>query len=425
MTNKELAWLFERIKNTGSTKAKQEILKANQCHDLLEVLKFLYDNMITTGLDMKKITKEIEGENTTLEDAPLIEVLAYIKEHNTGRDQDILALQYYINLHEEELTKSFLTHLFVKSVRVGIDTKAVNKAFPGLIYQHEVQQGYPIDKYPIKDGTYFYLSEKLNGLRCTMIRGVPITRQGKIIEGIQYISEDLRALDLSEWFVDGELRRDNIDGVSDNENFRMTTALVNSNAKVKPGLKFIVFDMFPIDQLRDGKCEWTYAKRKECMLALKERLLPSDRIDVVDFLYEGTNQNVIPLLLERMDFEDKEGMMLNLDVPYMCKRHRGCLKIKTFLSADLEVVGMEEGEGNFAGTLGALKVKYKNNIVGVGTGFTMEQRNEIWRRGNRMTGKIVEVKYKGESVDSKTGLVSLQFPVFVCERTDKEEESYN
>lgn len=425
MTAKEIAWIFEKIKNTGSAKGKQEILRANQCSDLLEVLKFLYDNTITTGLDMKKISKEIVGENTILEDAPLTEVLEYIKEHNTGRDQDILALQHYIKLHEDSLTKSFLTHLFVKSVKVGVDTKAVNKAFPGLIYQHEVQQGYPIDKYPIKEGTYFYLSEKLNGLRCTMIRGIPITRQGKIIEGIEYISEDLKALDLSEWFVDGELRRDNIDGVSDNENFRMTTALVNSNAKVKPGLKFIVFDMFPMDQLKNGKCEWTYAKRKECMLALKERLLPGDRIDVVDFLYEGTNQNVIPILLERMDAEDKEGMMLNLDVPYMCKRHRGCLKIKTFLTADLEVVGMEEGEGECAGTLGSLQVKYKDNIVGIGTGFSMEQRDEFWRRGNRMIGKIIEIRYKGESKNSKTGRPSLQFASFVCERTDKKEESYN
>ena len=425
MTNKELAWLFERIKNTGSTKGKQELLKENACDDLFEVLKFLYDNTITTGVDQKKLSKEIGGENVIFANASLTEVLTYLKEHNTGRDQVILALQYYIKLYEDDLTKSFLTHLFVKSVRVGIDTKAVNKAFPGLIYQHEVQQGYPIDRYPIKKGTYFYLSEKLNGLRCTMIRGIPITRQGLTIEGIEYLSEDLRALNLGDWFVDGELRRDNIDGVSDNENFRMTTALVNSNAKVKPGLKFIIFDMFPIDQLKDGKCEWKYSKRKSVMLELKSRLLPSDRIEVVDFLYEGTNQGVIQPLLDRMDHEDKEGMMLNLDVPYMCKRHRGCLKIKTFLTVDLEVVGMDEGEGNFVGTLGALQVKYKNNIVGVGSGFTMEQRDEIWKLGNRMIGKIIEVKYKGESVDSKTGLASLQFPVFVCVRSDKTKESYN
>lgn len=425
MTNKELAWLFERIKNTGSTKGKQELLKENACDDLFEVLKFLYDNTITTGIDQKKLSKEIGGENAIFENASLTEVLTYLKEHNTGRDQDILALQYYIKLYEDDLTKSFLTHLFVKSVRVGIDTKAVNKAFPGLIYQHEVQQGYPLERYPIKKGTYFYLSEKLNGLRCTMIRGIPITRQGLTIEGIEYLSEDLRALNLGDWFVDGELRRDNIDGVSDNENFRMTTALVNSNAKVKPGLKFIIFDMFPMDQLKDGKCEWKYSKRKSVMLELKSRLLPSDRIEVVDFLYEGTNQGVIQPLLDRMDHEDKEGMMLNLDVPYMCKRHRGCLKIKTFLTADLEVVGMEEGEGECAGTLGSLQVKYKDNTVGIGTGFSMEQRDEFWRRGNRMIGKIIEIRYKGESKNSKTGKPSLQLASFVCERTDKKEESYN
>lgn len=426
MTIHEIACLLDQVRWESSTKKKRELLQNNKCDELSAVLRFLYDSAVTTGLDEKKLNKVLDFTNSVLEDASLTEALDYIKTHNTGRDQDVAAVQYFIGMNTyEAIDAYFMQKLFTKTLKVGIDTKAANAAFPGLIYKHEVQQGYPIEKYPVKDGTYFYLSEKVNGIRCTFLCGNPISRQGKRIDGIDYLCEDIRSLGYGDWFVDGELRRDNFDHVSDNENFRMTAALVNSKEAIKPGLKFIVFDMFPMEQLKNGQSDWTYKQRKEAMVELRERLTPSDRIEVVDFLYEGTNQAVIEPLLARMDSENKEGMMLNLDVPYMCKRHRGCLKIKTFKTVDLEVVGIEEGDGNFTGTLGAFVVKYKNNTVRVGSGFTKEQRDEFWKKGFKQIGKIIEVKYKEESLDSKTGLPSLQFPIFVCVRTDKKEESYN
>ena len=42
-----------------------------------------------------------------------------------------------------------------------------------------------------------------------------------------------------------------------------------------------------------------------------------------------------------------------------------------------------------------------------------------------MIGKIIEVKYKEVSKDKKTGLESLQFPIFKQTRFEKTEESLN
>lgn len=41
-----------------------------------------------------------------------------------------------------------------------------------------------------------------------------------------------------------------------------------------------------------------------------------------------------------------------------------------------------------------------------------------------MPGRLCEVKYKEISYDKNTGAESLQFPVFISIRTDKDEVSY-
>ena len=122
--------------------------------------------------------------------------------------------------------------------------------------------------------------------------------------------------------------------------------------------------------------------------------------------------------------EDKEGLMVNFDVPYRRTRHNGILKVKRFYTMDLPIIRLEEGTGRLKGTLGALVLKYKNNEVKVGSGFTDEQRSEFWAKGESMIDTLCEVKYKEISYDKSTGRESLQFPTFVGIRDDKTEVSY-
>ena len=84
-------------------------------------------------------------------------------------------------------------------------------------------------------------------------------------------------------------------------------------------------------------------------------------------------------------------------------------------------MSVEEGEGKYAGMLGKVNVEFNGNVVGVGSGFTDEQRIKYWEDKDYLVGKIIEVKYKEISTDKKTGLQSLQFPVLVCVREDKTE----
>ena len=91
-------------------------------------------------------------------------------------------------------------------------------------------------------------------------------------------------------------------------------------------------------------------------------------------------------------------------------------------TVDLRVVDLFEGKGTFKGTLGGVVVNFKGSQVGVGSGFSNDQRNDFWQHPEKIFGKIVEVQYFEESKD-KTGKPSLRFPVFKQVRNDKNEES--
>jgi DNA ligase-1 len=116
--------------------------------------------------------------------------------------------------------------------------------------------------------------------------------------------------------------------------------------------------------------------------------------------------------------------MLNRNSKYYRKRHNGILKVKRFYTIDLNVVSVEEGSGRLSGRLGAFVVDYKGNTLNVGSGMTDAQRDEFWLKRDDLPGRVIEVKYKEESSDKKTGLNSLQFPIFVSLREEGKEESY-
>ena len=91
-------------------------------------------------------------------------------------------------------------------------------------------------------------------------------------------------------------------------------------------------------------------------------------------------------------------------------------------TADLRIVGFEEGQGRNAGKLGAILVDFKGNKVGVGSGFTDFDREFIWENQHQYLGRIAEIQYF-EVTKDKTGVESLRFPVWKHLRTDKTEPS--
>jgi ATP-dependent DNA ligase len=80
------------------------------------------------------------------------------------------------------------------------------------------------------------------------------------------------------------------------------------------------------------------------------------------------------------------------------------------------VVAVEVGTGKNAGSLGAIVCEGvdsgKTISVNVGTGFTEEERAEIWSAKDSVIGQIAEVRADGIT-QNQDGTYSLRFPRFL------------
>ena len=419
--------LFELLSKTGSTIAKREILIANMGNGQFKaLLNYLLNPFLITGISAKKISKDTD-KPITRQFGSFNELMEYLFINNTGSDEIISNIRHFLSTHEPDM-REFYISIITKSARLGCDTKSINKAFgTEFIPQWEVQQSYNIEKSPLKPGEWFSLSQKLNGVRGTYFDGKLISRQGKEFIGLEHITEDVARLlpDAENWVLDGELVRVNSEGLSDNENFRVGTGILSQDDADKRCMQFIIFDLLPKSEFARGESALTFRDRLAALKELGAKINESglENITLVERLYTGADAAMIDLYLDRMVSEDKEGLMLNRDSKYYRKRHNGILKVKRFYTVDLRVVAVEEGAGRLTGKLGAFVVDYKGNTLNVGSGMTDEQRMEFWLARDNLEGRVIEVKYKEESSDKKTGLCSLQFPIFVSLREEGKEES--
>ncbi|WP_157895558.1 hypothetical protein [Clostridioides difficile] len=87
-------------------------------------------------------------------------------------------------------------------------------------------------------------------------------------------------------------------------------------------------------------------------------------------------------------------------------------------------MGVEEGTGKYKGILGNIICDYKGYRLGVGTGFTDEQRKYYFNNQDKIINHITEIKYREETNNEK-GELSLRFPVFLRVREAGKEVSYN
>ena len=417
---KQVFKIFEELMDTTKKSEKAAILIRNQGNRLFtSTLKWLLDPFVLTGISSKKLSKNVSYDTTPIQTWG--DMMMYFENHHTGSDDDIRIVQGFIESQPEE-QREYYRALVTKSLKLGVDAKSVNDVIPNLIPTFLVQLGTPREKCKIKTGEWFSLSQKLNGNRCVFVNGKMMSRQGKEFTGLDHILSDIKKVVDNGIVLDGELVGKNEEGLSDSANFQKSTGIANSKDADKTSLKYVIFDTLRLEEFQNGKSEYTYKIRRQLLLELKETIAKHNlkNIEVVQMFYEGTDQTEIDKWLDYCEEHDYEGCMINLDSPYECKRVKSLQKAKMFKDIDLCCISVNEAiTGKYKGTLGSITCKYKNGTVDVGSGFSDEQRGYYFNNPNEIVGKIITVKYK-ETTTNKEGGESLQFPVFVTVRFDKD-----
>ncbi len=427
---KEQIKLFKTLSNISSINEKKEFLKSCENNTFFkEVLKFLLNPYINTGIREKKWDK-IQPTNPHFRQVDVqlefLDILNIFKYNSTGNNSTIeLIKNITADWTEEE--QEFVKAAIIRSLRLGVNHPIVNSVYgEGFIPTFGVQLGTPIESVKLKGNEWISITRKFNGTRCVFINGKLYTRSGKEYVGLEHIADELKQINDTlgqNLFFDGELLYKNEEGLGDSEAFQKGTGIANSKLENKTQLKFVIFDCFPVEEFYLGKSEMSYKERHNTYInPLNE--FASENINVAQVLYQGTNHEAIAEYLNYAEDVDWEGIMLNLDVPYECKRVKGLIKVKKFKSCDVRCIRVETGTGRNKDRLGNIVVNYKGYEVSVGSGFSDEMRDTFWTNPEQIVGKIVSVKFKEETTN-KQGGISIQFPVFESIRFDKDEESYN
>ena len=430
----------DELINTSSRLEKEEILRANIDNEpFKEVLRYMLDNMRISGISEKKFDKETRYGFYEEESGDWLiqDLLHYFDEHNTGTDEDISYVQFfadriantYPNVYDD--IYNFVRAVVTKKLRLGVDYTTANKIYgKDFIKKKEIMLGTSIEHCNIPEGTWFSISQKLNGTRCFYYNGQLYSRQGKVFSGLEHIVSDLAALSqtlgkgVNDLVYDGELLLKDL-SAGDSASFQISTGIANSKQDDKSMLRLVIFDCITKEEFENQLETEAYSVRSNLLNNINKIIVDTSlkNIGVVPIFYQGTDQTNIWRLLNYAEEKDMEGLMINLDVPYRFKRTKELIKVKKFYSMDLPVIRMDKGTGRNKDRLGKVYVDFKGNEVGVGSGFSDEQRDYLWQHPEKILHKIIEVKYK-EETKNKDGTESLQFPVFIRIRDDKDEVSF-
>jgi DNA ligase-1 len=111
--------------------------------------------------------------------------------------------------------------------------------------------------------------------------------------------------------------------------------------------------------------------------------------------------------------------MLRADEPYKGKRSKDLLKVKKFFDDEYEVVDTEMGPFRYVKDgaeceetmLSCVMINHKGYTVRVGSGFSIEQRQEFYKNPKKILGKVATVQFFEETKNQEGG-ISLRFPTF-------------
>lgn len=444
--------LYKRLNATASRLEKEKILGGfADDAEVKAVLHFIFNPFIVTGISDKKLSKK-NCKTTETADAGLLSVLDYFTAHNTGRDEDIIYLNKYLNSMEERF-RPVAAAIIKKDIKVGASEITLNKVFgAGFIPSFNVMLA---EKYgenaDFVENKRFIITEKLDGVRCMLIfgdNGLPtfFSRAGNAFDDLVELTAEAEQLDKS-FVYDGELLLD-VSGLPNSADLYLSSAapattrvseinsadLYRATVKVtardgkKRNLIYNVFDFLPKADLYNGICKTECEERKTKLAAELDRLnLP--HIRAVPILYAGDDIKKIDELCDLYTNRGGEGVMVNIaDAPYECKRTKNLLKVKRFNSADVRVLDWEEGTGANKGKLGAVIVEFiapdgKTYKCKVGSGFAKEERELFFAEPNKIVGHIIEIGYFELSQNQNDDGYSLRFPTFKTLRDDKNEIS--
>ena len=404
--------ILNQVKNARGSNNKKEILSKNSDNQILQkVLRYGLDSFMPFNIVKVPKTKSrfpMKSEDIRWKAFFDVADMCANRTYSGNFAVDMMRDVFSTVTEEEEL---WMRKILKKHLSIGASTKTVNNVFPNLIPTFDVSLAQKFDMKRLKGKDMVAVEPKLDGIRCFAVvrdgRSQLFARSGKILTNFDNtIGKEL--VKLGEGCYDGELMGDDFISLM-RQAYRKEDVDVSSTY-------IALFDYLPIDEWDTRDAKSSCSDRYEILLdRINDNNTDFDLVTPVE-RYECTpDYDEIKMLHDEFVSEGYEGAMIkDLDAPYKFGRGYEIMKMKEFHDVDLKIQMLEEGTGKHASKLGAIVVDFKGVEVRVGSGFSDEYRERIWKNQKDFIGRVVEIRYQEITPDG-----SLRFPTFVCFRNDR------
>lgn len=430
--------IIKALESDNSRLAKEEILAeqaANNNEEFFEGVRMALNPFITFGV--KKVPSHGGPDGQGLPAAAFNELaeLLYTRQltGNDARD----AIELALSAATQDEWNYWYRRILIKDLRCGVSEKTVNKVLKKTaiapVPVFECMLSHDGANHEKKIAGTKLLEPKLDGVRCLTIVNyeartvTQYTRNGKVLENFSHITTAL------EQFIDDFGRSYVIDGEVVSKSFQDLMKQVHRKDDVQAtDAKLAAFDILPLSEFQAGKSVMGQRRRSKLLKSFETifekastwagltgnclvEVVPQKEVDldtlVGELEFKQFNADAIAAGYEGIMIKDPEAL-------YECKRTTSWLKQKPFIEVSLTVVAVEEGTGRNEDKLGALVCEGvddgKKIVVNVGSGFTDNDRDEIWQDKDAVIGQIVEIRADAatRSQDSED-VWSLRFPRFL------------
>ena len=429
--------VIQSLAADNSRLAKEEILKQAAEEGLTEFfdgVRMALDNLYTFGI--KQVPEKIEDSGQGLSWPNFLQLAeALYRRELTGhaaRD----AIELAMGVATRDQWNYFFKLILQKDLRCGVSEKTVNKVLKKFkditsVPVFECMLAHDGANHESKITGKKLVEPKLDGVRCLTVIDyenqtvTQYTRNGKVLENFTHITNYLSQ------YINEFGRSMILDGEVVSHTFQDLMKQVHRKDNVQAGdARLVLFDCLPLVEFKQGISVMGLRRRREFLKNWQNIFADSGFIEIV-----SQREFDLDVLTDEIEFKDYnqemveagyEGIMIkDPNSKYECKRSTAWLKQKPFIEVSLTVTGYEEGTGRNQSRLGALICEGEDDgktiCVNCGSGFSDDDRTELWTGRDSLVGQVVEVRADAVT-QNQDGTYSLRFPRFKTFRGFKKGE---
>ena len=420
--------MVNELRNNSGTIAKQEIIakycKAGKEEDngdqlhARNVLNLAHNDYLMYGLTSSQVKKRQDLYFGDCEPGyGLCQLFNDLTVRRyTGHDA-IRIVNAYINKHPDQ--KELVYCILDKDLKTKVGVKLINKVIPDFIPEFSVALAEKYEPKLVEWEDEWFVSRKLDGVRCLAIvdsfgNTTFYSRTGKEFTTLGVVADGITSLGLSDVVFDGELCLIDEHG---NEDFQGIMKQLRKKDHTIQNPSYKIFDMMTQDEFKAKRSnDNLYQRYKELLFTMEDNECPCLSVLEMEIVNDDDH---FQQWVSKADDNGWEGVMLRKNVQYKGKRSKDLLKVKTFHDAEYEVVDTEmgifpltlNGKECEEEMLSCVYIKHKDHLVRVGSGFSIEQRQDFYKNPDSILGKIITVQYFEETKNQEGG-ISLRFPTF-------------